>query len=67
MKIKAIVHEVEEGGFWAEAPQIIGCAAEGKTVEEAVQKLHEAIEICLSVELAPSSQDTSERVVEVIL
>ncbi len=67
MKIKAIVHEVEEGGFWAEAPQIIGCAAEGKTVEEAVQKLHEAIENCLSVELAPSSQDASERVVEVIL
>jgi len=67
MKIKAIVHEVEEGGFWAEAPQIIGCAAEGKTVEEAVQKLHQAIENCLSVELAPSSQDTSERVVEVTL
>jgi predicted RNase H-like HicB family nuclease len=67
MKIKAIVHEVEEGGFWAEAPQIIGCAAEGRTVEEAVKNLHEVIELCLAVELVPSRRDTSERVVEVVL
>jgi predicted RNase H-like HicB family nuclease len=67
MKIKAIVHEVEEGGFWAEVPSIAGCAAEGETVEEAVQKLQEKIEICLTVELVPSNRDESERVVEVTL
>jgi predicted RNase H-like HicB family nuclease len=67
MKIKAIVHEVEEGGFWAEAPQIVGCAAQGETVEEAVKKLHGVIEFCLSAELVPSPQDRSERVVEVVL
>ena len=67
MKIKAIVHEVEDGGFWAEVPTIAGCAAEGKTEEEAVRKLHEMIELCLSVELVPSGRDETERVVEVVL
>jgi predicted RNase H-like HicB family nuclease len=67
MKIKAIVHEVEEGGFWAEVPTIAGCAAEGKTVDEAVKKLHHKIETCLTVELVPSERDVTQRVVEVVL
>src|SRR5690606_4544696 len=51
MKIKAIVHEVEEGGFWAEVPSIAGCAVEAETEEEAVKKLHVVIERCLTVEV----------------
>jgi predicted RNase H-like HicB family nuclease len=27
MKIKIVVHETEEGGFWAEVPAIPGCYA----------------------------------------
>jgi hypothetical protein len=34
MKIKIVVHEAEEGGFWAEVPAIPGCATEGETMEE---------------------------------
>ena len=52
MKIKAIVHEAEEGGFWAEVPAIPGCATEGDTMEELIRNLHEAVEGCLSVEVA---------------
>ncbi len=26
MKLKVIVHEAEEGGYWAEVPAIPGCA-----------------------------------------
>ena len=29
MKIKVVVHEAEEGGFWAEVPALPGCATEG--------------------------------------
>jgi len=29
MKIKVVVHEAEEGGFWAEVPTIPGCATQG--------------------------------------
>lgn len=67
MKIKAIVHEVEEGGFWAEVPAIAGCATEGHSMEEVIKNLHVVIETCLSGEIAPSQQDVTERVVEVVL
>ena len=53
MKIKVIVHEAEEGGFWAEVPSIIGCATQGETFEELLKNLYEAIEACLSVDIQP--------------
>ena len=34
MKIKAVVQEAEEGGFWAEVPAIPGCATQGETLDE---------------------------------
>ena len=49
MVLKAIVHEEEEGGFWAEVPAIPGCATEGDTLEELSRNLREAIEACLEV------------------
>ncbi len=54
MNLKAIVHEAEEGGFWAEVPAIPGCATEGKTMEELLVNLREAITGCLSVDVAPA-------------
>jgi predicted RNase H-like HicB family nuclease len=50
MKIKAVVHEAEEGGYWAEVPAIPGCASQGETLEELLANLREAIEGCLSVD-----------------
>jgi predicted RNase H-like HicB family nuclease len=47
MKIKAIVHEAEEGGFWAEVPAVPGCATQGETIGELLANLREAIEGCL--------------------
>jgi predicted RNase H-like HicB family nuclease len=34
MKLKIIVHEAEEGGYWAEVPAISGCATQGETFED---------------------------------
>ncbi len=51
MKIKVVIHEAEEGGFWAEVPAIPGCATQGDTFEELLQNLYEAIEGCLSVDI----------------
>jgi len=53
MKIKVIVHEAEEGGYWAEVPSIPGCATQGETFEELLQNLYEAVEGCLSVDVSP--------------
>ncbi len=47
MKIKVVVHEAEDGGYWAEVPAIPGCATQGETFEELLQNLYEAIEGCL--------------------
>ncbi|MBW1987858.1 MAG: type II toxin-antitoxin system HicB family antitoxin [Deltaproteobacteria bacterium] len=49
MKIKIVVHEAEEGGYWAEVPAIPGCATQGETFEELLHNLYEAVEGCLSV------------------
>lgn len=48
MKIKIIVHQAEEGGFWAEVPSIPGCATQGETLEELLRNLFEAVEGCLA-------------------
>ena len=65
MKIKVIVHEAEEGGFWAEVPAIPGCATQGETFEELLQNLYEAVEGCLSVEVAPAQITEQDRVLEI--
>ena len=49
MKVRVVVHEAEEGGYWAEVPAIPGCATEGDTFIELLENLREAIEGCLSV------------------
>ena len=48
MKLKVIIHEAEEGGYWAEVPAIPGCATQGDTWQELIQNIYEAIEGCLS-------------------
>lgn len=50
MKLKVVVHEAEEGGYWAEVPSIPGCATQGETFEELLSNIYEAVEGCLSVD-----------------
>jgi predicted RNase H-like HicB family nuclease len=54
MKIEVVVHEAEEGGFWAEVSAIPGRATQGETIDELLGNLSEAIEACLAVESADS-------------
>ena len=65
MKIKVVVHEAEEGGYWAKVPAIPGCVTQGETFEELLMNLYEAIEGCLSVDIdTPKSGDKS-RIIEI--
>jgi predicted RNase H-like HicB family nuclease len=43
MNLKAIIHEAEEGGYWAEVPALPGCVTQGETREELEANLREAI------------------------
>jgi predicted RNase H-like HicB family nuclease len=65
MKIKVVVHEAEEGGFWAEVPAIPGCATQGESFEELLQNLYEAIEGCLSVDVEEPKTGGTPRVLEI--
>ena len=46
-QIKVVIHEAQEGGYWAEVPAMPGCATQGETLEELLLNLYEAIEGCL--------------------
>ena len=65
MKLKVVVHEAEEGGYWAEVPAIPGCATEGDTFEELLQNLYEAIEGCLSVDIDTPETGETDRILEI--
>lgn len=65
MKIQVVIHEAEEGGYWAEVPAIPGCATQGDNFEELLQNLYEAVEGCLSVPIQIQTNGNKQRVVEI--
>jgi predicted RNase H-like HicB family nuclease len=65
MKLKIVIHEAEEGGYWAEVPAIPGCATQGDTFEQLLQNLYEAIDACLSVDVSNLKSSGKDRVVEI--
>jgi len=67
LKIKVIVHEAEEGGYWAEVPAIPGCASQGETLEELMKNVQEAIEGCLSVEVEEPERTNKDKVLEIVV
>ena len=65
MKLKAIVHEAEEGGYWAEVPSIPGCATQGETFDELLGNIYEAVEGCLSVDIKEVEITGKDKVLEI--
>ena len=43
MVYKAVVHAEEDGGYWAEVPDLPGCLTQGDTLDEVYHNLTEAI------------------------
>ena len=64
MILKAIIHDAEEGGFWAEVPALPGCFTQGETLAELETNLREAIEGWL-LSAEPEGGKSSERILEV--
>lgn len=65
MKLKIIVHEAEEGGYWAEVPSIPGCATQGDTFDELLKNVHEAVEGCLSIDVKNVKLTDKDRILEI--
>lgn len=67
MKLKAIIHPAEEGGFWAEVPALRGCYSEGDSMAEVLANLREAAEGWLEEAAERTQAGDPARVVEVEL
>lgn len=64
MTLKAIIHNAEEGGFWAEVPALPGCLTQAETLDELKANLREAIQLWLSVDDEVTATNASDSVLE---
>ena len=65
MKLKVIIHEAEEGGYWVEVPSIPGCATQGETFDELLSNIYEAVEGCLSIDMKDIKITEKDKVLEI--
>ena len=65
VKLNVVIHQADEGGYWAEVPSIPGCATQGDTLEELLKNVREAVEGCLSVEVQDVPISKTDRIVEI--
>lgn len=55
LNFRVLIEQDEDGIFVAKVPSIPGCHTQGKTYEQAVERIKEAIELCLEVAKDDSS------------
>ena len=65
VKLKIILHEAEEGGYWAEVPSIKGCVSQGETLDALIENISEAVEGCLSVDISDLDIGENDTVMEI--
>ena len=65
MRFKVLISDGEDGWLVAECPSLPGCVSQGRTVEEALENIKDAIQGCLDVLGERVSARQSERIVEV--
>jgi predicted RNase H-like HicB family nuclease len=64
MNIKVIVEQGEDGYFVAHVPALKSCWSQGKTREEALANIREAIDLYLEPDPGELSEDERHEVVE---
>lgn len=64
MKIKAVVHKAEEGGYWAEVPALPGCVTQAESMEELRRNLREAIEGWLEAGTPEAATNQEDEILE---
>ena len=67
MKLTVVVHDAEEGGYWAEVPAITGCVSQGESLDELLENVREAVEGCLSVPVAKIPVSDTGKVMEIAI
>jgi predicted RNase H-like HicB family nuclease len=67
MKFKAVIHEAEEGGYWAEVPALPGCVTQGETKAELEVNLREAIAAWLTAGETDCGPSSTQQILEVAI
>ena len=67
MKIKVIVEKGEDGYFVVHCPSLRGCWSQGKTKEEALKNIREAIELYLEPDVEDFVEDENHKIYELVL
>ncbi len=50
LNFMVMIEQDEDGIYVAKVPDIIGCYTQGKTVEQAMERIKEAIQVCLEAD-----------------
>ena len=64
MKVTAVVHKADEGGFWAEVPSLPGCRTQGDTMDELKANLREAVELYFETDPSGLTADKNSQLLE---
>lgn len=67
MTVKVVIEQGEDGYFVAHCPALKSCWSQGKTREEALNNIREAIELYLEVEPSELVEDEKHEVIELSL
>jgi len=67
MNVKVIIERGSDGYFVTHCPSLKSCWSQGKTREEAIKNIREAIELYLEPEPTELLQDESHEVVELTI
>ncbi len=65
MRFKVLISDGEDGWLVVECPSLPGCVSQGRTIEEALENIKDAIQGYLDVLGERVSAQQSERIVEV--
>ena len=50
MNFTVLIEQDEDGIYVAKVPDIAGCYTQGKTIEQAMERVKEAIQVCLEAD-----------------
>ncbi len=50
MEFSVVIEKDEDGWYVASVPEIPGCYTQGKTIPQVLERIKEAIEVCLEAE-----------------
>ncbi len=64
--LKVVLRSGEDGWIVAECPALTGCISQGRTRDEALANVREAMELCLEAGETPGAGEVEVTVVDVV-